>query len=163
MCPRGNSGPQAVTLSKWLKWCVHARYMKFLSVTVSTSKRRMEKKLGERREKWGAMHRLVVSFWDCFTVTLGGLMLLYYMEGGGGGLVVLAWRNFGKICAELWNSWPTWTKNSAYRTVPFLDFWVLEWYWNYNQLFWKLMKGIGCWIVGWIPSECFELTQKLFK
>ena len=46
------------------------------------------------------MHRLVVSFWDCFTVTLGGLMLLYYMEGGGG-LVVLAWRNFGKICAEL--------------------------------------------------------------
>ena len=43
----------------------------------------MEKKLGERREKRGAMHRLVVSFWDCFTVTLGGLMLLYYMEGGG--------------------------------------------------------------------------------
>ena len=31
------------------------------------------------------MHRLVVSFWDCFTVTLGRLMLLYYMEGGGGG------------------------------------------------------------------------------
>ena len=31
------------------------------------------------------MHRLVVSFWGCFTVTLGGLMLLYYMEGGGGG------------------------------------------------------------------------------
>ena len=30
------------------------------------------------------MHRLVVSL-DCFTVTLGGLMLLYYMEGGGGG------------------------------------------------------------------------------
>ena len=21
------------------------------------------------------------------------------------------------------------------------------------------MKGIGCWIVGCIPSECFELTQ----
>ena len=33
------------------------------------------------------MHRLVVSFWDCFTVTLGGLMLLYYMDVGG--LVVL--------------------------------------------------------------------------
>ena len=32
------------------------------------------------------MHRLVVSFWDCFTVTLGGLMLLYYMEEGGGGV-----------------------------------------------------------------------------
>ena len=31
------------------------------------------------------MRRLVVRFWDCFTVTLGGLMLLYYMEGGGGG------------------------------------------------------------------------------
>ena len=30
------------------------------------------------------MHRLVVSIWDCFTVTLGGLMLLYYIEGGGG-------------------------------------------------------------------------------
>ena len=33
------------------------------------------------------MHRLVVSFGDCFTLTLGGFMLLYYMEGGG--LVVL--------------------------------------------------------------------------
>ena len=43
-------------------------------------KRRMEKKLGERREKWGALHRLVVSL-----VTLGGLMLMYYMEGGSGG------------------------------------------------------------------------------
>ena len=28
------------------------------------------------------MYRLVVSFWDCFTVTLGGFMLLYYVEGG---------------------------------------------------------------------------------
>ena len=95
-----------------------------LSVTISTFKRRMEKKLGERREKWGAMHRLVVSFWGYFTVTLVGLMLLYYMEGGG--LLVLPRRNFGRICAELWYSGPTWTKNSAYRTVPFLDFWVLE-------------------------------------
>ena len=51
-------------------------------------------KLGERREKWGAMDRLVVSFWDCFTVTLGGLMLLYFMEGGG--LVVLP----GEILVE---------------------------------------------------------------
>ena len=117
MCHWGNSGQPAVTLTKWLKWCVHARYMKVLSVTVSTFKRRMEKKLGERREKWGVMHRLVVSFWDCFTVTLGGLMLLYlYMVGG---LVVLPRRNFGRICAELWYSGPTWTKNSAYRTVPF--------------------------------------------
>ena len=47
------------------------------------------------------MHRLVVSFWDCFTVTLGGLMLLYYMEGGGGALVVLPRRNVDRICAEL--------------------------------------------------------------
>ena len=31
------------------------------------------------------MHRSVVSFWDCFTVTLGELMLLYYVEGGGSG------------------------------------------------------------------------------
>ena len=33
------------------------------------------------------MHRLVVRFRDCFTVALGGLMLLYYMDGrwGGGG------------------------------------------------------------------------------
>ena len=161
MCPRGNSGPPAVTLTKWLKWCVHARYMKVLSVTVSTFKRRMEKKPGESWEKWGAMHRLVVSFWDCFTVTLGGLMLLYYMEGGG--LVVLHQRNFGTIYAELWYSGPTWAKDSSYRTATFLDFWVLEWYWNYIQLFWKLMKGVGCWIVGCIPSECFELTQKLFK
>ena len=106
------------------------------------------------------MHRLVVSFWDCFTVTLGGLMPLYYMEGGG--LVDLPRRNFGRICAELCYSGPTWTKNSAYRTVPFLDFWVLEWYWNDNQLFWKFMKGIGYLIVGCLPSECFELTQKLF-
>ena len=37
-------------------------------------------------------------------------------------MVVLPQRNFGRICAELW------TKNSAYRTVPILDFWVLEWY-----------------------------------
>ena len=29
------------------------------------------------------MHRLVVSFWGCFTGTLGGFMLLYYTEGGG--------------------------------------------------------------------------------
>ena len=84
MCPRGNCGLPAVTLTKWLKRCVHARYMKVLSVTVSTFKRRMERKLRERREKWGAMHRLVVSFWDCFTVTLGGLIILYYMEGGVG-------------------------------------------------------------------------------
>ena len=80
-----------------------------------------------------------------------------------GGLVVLPRRNFGRICAELWYSGPTWTKNSSYRTVPFLDFWELEWNWNYNQLFWKLMKWIGCWIFGCIPSECFELTQKLLK
>ena len=66
MCPRRNSGPQAVTFTKWLKWCVHARYMKVLSVIVSTFKKRMEKKLGERREKWGAMHRLVVSFLGLF-------------------------------------------------------------------------------------------------
>ena len=82
------------------------------------------------------------------------------MEGGG--LVVLPRRNFGRICAELWYSGPTWTKNSAYRTVPFLDCWVLEWYWYYYQLFWKFTKGIGCWKVGCIPSECFELTQKPF-
>ena len=25
------------------------------------------------------------------------------------------------------------------------------------------MKGIGCWIVDCIPSECFELTQKLLN
>ena len=42
------------------------------------------------------MHRLVVSFWDCFT--LGGLMLLYYMEGGGGGGVW--WSSPGKISVD---------------------------------------------------------------
>ena len=26
MCPRENSGPPAVTLTKWLKWCVHEIY-----------------------------------------------------------------------------------------------------------------------------------------
>ena len=36
--------------------------MKLQSVTVSTFKRRMEKKVGERREKWGAMHGFVVRF-----------------------------------------------------------------------------------------------------
>ena len=158
MCPRGNSGPPAATLTKWLKWCVHARYMKVLSVTVWTFKKRVEKKLWERREKWGAMHRLVVSFWDCFTVTLGGLMLLYYMDGKGGVWWSSPGKKFGRICAELWYSGPTWTENSSYRTVPFLEFWILEWYWNYNQLFWKLMKGTGCWILGCIPSECFELA-----
>ena len=30
------------------------------------------------------MHHLVVSFWGCFTGTLGGFMLLYYMERKGG-------------------------------------------------------------------------------
>ena len=49
--PPGNSDPAAVTLTKWLMWCVHARNMKVLSVTVSKFKRRMEKKLGERKEK----------------------------------------------------------------------------------------------------------------
>ena len=95
----GNSGPPAVTLTKWLKWCVHARYMKVLSVNVSNFKRRMERSQG-KEEKLGAMHRLEVSFWDCFTVTLGWLMHLFYLEGGGG-LVVLPRRNFGRICAEL--------------------------------------------------------------
>ena len=28
--PSGNSGLPAVTLTKWLKWCVYARYMKVL-------------------------------------------------------------------------------------------------------------------------------------
>ena len=46
------------------------------------------------------MHRLVVSFWDCFTVTLGGLVLLYYMEEGGGSGGPPR-RNCGRICAEL--------------------------------------------------------------
>ena len=117
------SGPPAVTLTKWLKWCVHARYMKVLSVTVSTFKRRMEKKLGERREKWGAMHRLVVSFWDCFTVMAGLCFRTIWKEG-------VWWSspgwNYGRICAELWYSGPTWTKKSAYRTVPFLDFLGIE-------------------------------------
>ena len=76
--------------------------MKVLSVTVSRFKRRMEKKLGERREKRGAMHRLVGSFCDCFTVTLGGHMFLYYIgRKGRGVLVVLPRRKFGRICAEL--------------------------------------------------------------
>ena len=40
------------------------------------------------------MHRLVVSFWDCFTVTLGRLMYLNYIEGGGGvALAVLPWSH----------------------------------------------------------------------
>ena len=126
MCPRGNSGPPAVTLTKWLKLCVHARYMKVLSVTVSLFKRRMEKKLEERREKWGAMHRLVVSFWT----VLDGLMLLYmyYMEGGG-----VWWSSPREILVEcvqncdildqLWRkTLPTWT-------VSWLSFFTLG-YWN---------------------------------
>ena len=123
MYPQGNSGPPTVTLTKWLKWCVHVRYMKVLSVTVSTFKRRMEKNLGERRDKWGAMHRLVVSFCDCFTVALGGLM--YYMEGGRG-LVVLPLRHFGRICAELWYSGPTGRKTLTTGQFLFLT----SGYWN---------------------------------
>ena len=53
----------------------------------------MEQKLGERREKRGAMHHLVVSF-GTVLVTLGGLMLLYYMEGGG------LWSSEGEILVE---------------------------------------------------------------
>ena len=163
MCSLGNSGPPAVTLTKWLKWSVHARYINILSVTVSTFKRRMEKKLlGERREKWGAMHRLVVSFLGLFYSDIRRAYA-FVLYGRRGRVWWSPQRKFGRICAELRYSEPTWTKNSAYRTVPFLDFWVLEWYWNYKWLFWKLMKGIGCWIVSCIPSECFELTQKLFK
>ena len=159
MCPQGNSGPPAVTFTEWLKWCVHARCMNVLSVIVSE---RNGKEARERREKWGAIDRLVVSFWNCFTMTLGGLMLLYYMEGGG--LVVLPWRNFGRICAELWYSEPTWTKNSAYWAVPFLDFWVLELYWNYNWLFWKLMKREEDWMLNsWLHTFWMFWTQKFFK
>ena len=107
-----------------------------------------------------------LSFWDCFYSDIRRAYAFVLYGRKEGRLVVLPRRNFGRIYAELWCSGLIWTKNSAYRTVPFLDFWVLdcpEWYWNYNQLFWKLMKGIGCWINGCIPSECFEVTHKLFK
>ena len=126
--PSGNSGPPAVTLTKWLKWCVHARYMKVLSVTVSTFKRRMGKKLGERREKWGAMHRLVVSFWDCFTVTLGWLMHLFYMEGGGG----VWWSSLGEILVEYVQNWICDILDQLGRkTLPTGQFLFLTFgYWN---------------------------------
>ena len=95
MCPRGNCGPKAVTLTKCWRWCVHARYIKVLSVTVSTFKRRMENKLGERREKWDAMHRLVVtgSFWDCFTVTACLCFCTIWKEG-------VWWSSPGEILVE---------------------------------------------------------------
>ena len=80
----GNSGPPAVTLTKWFKWCVHARYMKVLSVTVSTFKRRMEKKLGEGKEKWGAMHRLVVSFGTVLQWRRAYAFVLYGRRGSVG-------------------------------------------------------------------------------
>ena len=41
------------------------------------------------------MHRLVVSFGDCFTVTLDGFMLLFYKEGGG-----VWWSSLGEILVE---------------------------------------------------------------
>ena len=156
MCPRGNSGPPAVTFTKWLKWCV--QIYEVLSVTVSTFKRRMEKKRKVRcHASFGS--KFLGLFYS--EIRRAYAFVLYGKRGG------FWWspprRNFGRICAELWYSGPTWTKNSAYMTVPFLDFLVLEWYWNYNQLFWKLTKGIGCLIVGCILSEFFELTQKLFK
>ena len=47
-------------------------------------------------------------------------MLLYYMEGGG--LVVLPRRNFGRICAELRYSGPTWTKTLPTGQFLFLTF-----------------------------------------
>ena len=120
MRPRGNSGPPAVTLTKKLKWCVPARYMKVLSLTVSTFKRRMEKKLGQRREKWGAMHRLVVSFWDCRRAYA---FVLYGRRGRSGGPPR---RNFGRLCAELWYSGPI-----GWKTVPTGQFLFLTLgYWN---------------------------------
>ena len=157
MCPRGISGPPAVTLTKWLKWCVYARYMNVLSVIVSIFNRRMEKKLGERREYWGAMHRLVVSFLVLFYSDIRRAYA-FVLYGRRGCLFVLPRRNFCRICTELWYSEPTLTK-----TLPTGQFLFLTFGYWYNRLFWKLMKGIGCWIVGCIPSEWFELTQKLFR
>ena len=112
----------------------------------------------KRKVRCHALFGTVVSFGTVWQWRWAYAFVLYGRRGSSGPPL----EKFDRICAELWYSGPTWTKNSAYRTVPFLDFWVLEWYWNYNQLFWKLMKGIRCWIVGCIPSEWFELTQNFF-
>ena len=67
------------------------------------------------------MHRLVVSFWDCFTVTLGGLMLLYYMEGGVGsggpppGEILVEYVQNCDILDQL-------GRKTLPTRVPFLDF-----------------------------------------
>ena len=50
--------------------------MKVLSVTVSRFKRRMEKKLGESKEREVPKSFFVLGFGDVFRVTLGRLMNL---------------------------------------------------------------------------------------
>ena len=73
----------------------------------------MEKKLGERREKWGTMHRLVVVL-GLFYIDIKRAYALYYMEGGGrsGGpppekfwknmcRIVIFWTNLDeKLCLQ---------------------------------------------------------------
>ena len=54
-------------------------------MTVSTFKRRMEKKLGEKRKvRCHASFGTVVSFGDCLTVTAGLCFCTIWKEGSGG-------------------------------------------------------------------------------
>ena len=70
------------------------------------------------------MHRLVANFWDCFTVTLSGLMLLYYMEGRG--LVVLP----GEILVEYVPNYDI-LDQLGRKTLPTGQFLFLTFgYWN---------------------------------
>ena len=81
-----------------------------------------EKEARGKKKKVRCMHRLVLSFLGLFYSDIRRAYAFCSIWKGG-----VWWSlpriNFGTICAELWYSGPTWTKNSAYRTVPFLDFW----------------------------------------
>ena len=67
--------------------------------SVSMFKRRMEKKLGERREKGGAMHRLVVSFWGLFysDIRRAYAFVLYGRRLSGGPPPEKFWKNICRI------------------------------------------------------------------
>ena len=71
--------------------------MKVLYVTVSRLKRRMEKKLGESKEREVPTSFFVLGFGEVLRAKLGRLMNLNYMEDGS----PPSEKNFGRICAEL--------------------------------------------------------------
>ena len=122
MCPRGLSGPPAVTLTKWLK-CACQIYEGSICHRLKRFRRRMEKKLGGSKKTEVLKSFFVLGFGDILRVTLGRLMNLNYMEEGGPPpekvwsnmcRIVIFWTNLDeKLCLQEWE-------------FLFLTFW----YWN---------------------------------